>query len=732
MFRCLKVLLLAATIAGMRSTGKWQTGTTLLIAGMLHVVAYGEGLPKISDLQDIRNLSRKDASLGLPVRMRAVVTYDNPEKYGPLVVSDATAGIYVMLGATGNTYGETELLEGAEHIPDGTELEIEGLTGSGGYAPVIMAHRIRITGEAPVPEALRLTAPELQTGRFDCQRVEVRGVVSRAERNPGSAQIDFDLETELGGVIFHFNENPGFHPEELVDAEVTVRGVCLMYFNRRNEQVGAHIHVGGMGNVTVHRSPPPDPFDVPSIEFDRLRPFSADPRNLHRRKISGTVTYIRPKEFLMLQNRERSVRVNLREDFHAKVGRRAEAAGFVETREFYAELGNAIVREVGNGERITPVQVGTLEVMGAPDVPAYRMMADFDGRLVAMNGRLIAVTERPGNGWLLLAESDGTIVECHLAGRGSPRLPQGVRAGSLVEMTGVCMVSYTEKVPARAFARPRSFGIYLRTAADIRVIDAAPWWTPKRLRIVIAVLVGGSLLSGLWVWTLRRRVGQRARELAEEIEARQNAEVEFEATLRERKRLGADLHDTLEQTLSGLSRQLEAAEELQKDDPKRSASHLGLARQLLDRSQEDVRRSVWNLHSSSLEDLSLPDALLELVEYRSVDVDMELRVVIEGRERALPDFISGNLVLLAQEGITNAFKHSGAETIILRLSFADEAVDLSIEDDGSGFIPNDAPGPQEGHFGLQSMRERVKRMGGRLVVKSAPGKGTVLSASLRA
>lgn len=67
----------------------------LLVAILIHGGATGEQLPRISNLQDIRNLSRKDASLGLPVRMRTVVTYDNPEKYGPLVVSDATAGIYV-------------------------------------------------------------------------------------------------------------------------------------------------------------------------------------------------------------------------------------------------------------------------------------------------------------------------------------------------------------------------------------------------------------------------------------------------------------------------------------------------------------------------------------------------------------------------------------------------------------------------------------------------------------
>jgi len=369
-------------------------------------------------------------------------------------------------------------------------------------------------------------------------------------------------------------------------------------------------------------------------------------------------------------------------------------------------------------------------VMGPPNTPAQRLPEDFDGRLVSISGRLLAVDDRRESRHLLI-ETEGGIIEGVLPGASAPALPSRVRAGSLVQVTGVCMVTYTEKVPTRAFARPRSFEVRLRSPEDIEVLRAAPWWTPLRLWIALGIVGGGGLLCAAWVWTLRRRVTQRARELAEEIEARQSAEVEFEATLRERKRLAADLHDTLEQSLTGLARQLEAADELRQDHPERSGSHLGLARQLLDRSQEDVRRSVWNLHSTSLELRSLSEALHELVEYRSTDQPVSLLVEVQGAERPLPDFISGNLLLLAQEGITNTFKHAAATTITLRLNFQPESLDLSIEDDGHGFLVSDAPGPQEGHFGLQGMRERVKRLGGRLTVYSTPGQGTIPTAHLR-
>lgn len=709
-----------------------------LVGGWMGVVssqfASGQQIPDlITTVEEVRTLPRPIAAQELPIRLRAVVTYDNPTIYGPMIAQDATSGIFVALRHFANNELVADIPANLATLPVGTEIEIDGVTGAGDYAPIIRALRVRAVGTAPLPAPVELSVPQMRTGRYDCQRVIVRGVTQTATRNKESNQIDFDMETELGSLVFHLEGDPKLDISQLVDAEVTIEGVCLMYFNRRNEQIGTHVQVGSIEKVTIHRPPPPDPFGVPLMEFNRLMPFSPEPRVLHRRRISGTVTFIEPKKFLVLQNGDRAVRVNLLEQGGnptARIGDLVEASGFVEVREFYAELSNALVRKSGAGEPIIPEPVDSLRVMGPPDTPAQRLPEDFDGRLVSLSGRLLAVDDRRESRHLLI-ETDGGIIEGVLPGAASPSLPDGVRPGSSVRITGVCMVTYTEKVPVRAFARPKSFEIRLRTPADIAVLRAAPWWTPLRLWIALGIVGGGGLLSSAWVWTLRRRVTQRAKELAEEIEARQSAEVEFEATLRERKRLAADLHDTLEQSLTGLARQLEAADELRTAHPDRSGSHLGLARQLLDRSQEDVRRSVWNLHSTSLELRSLSEALHELVEYRSADQPVSLLVEIQGVERPLPDFISGNLLLLAQEGITNTFKHAAASTIVLRLNFQPESLELSIEDDGDGFLVSNAPGPQEGHFGLQGMRERVKRLGGRLTIYSTPGQGTILTAHLR-
>jgi signal transduction histidine kinase len=219
-------------------------------------------------------------------------------------------------------------------------------------------------------------------------------------------------------------------------------------------------------------------------------------------------------------------------------------------------------------------------------------------------------------------------------------------------------------------------------------------------------------------------VAVRSRQLADAMRERRDAAVEFESTLRERSRLAADLHDTLEQSLTGLALQLEASEALRAREADRSQQHMTLAKQVLDRSREDLRRSIWNLHTNPLEAANLTEALREIAANRSAGLGLRIVVQTQGATRPLPDFVAGNLLLLVQEGITNAIKHAQPTQIRLELEFAPKAVSIAIVDDGQGFDVDQAAGPKEGHFGLQGMRERIKRLGGHLRVESRRGHGT--------
>jgi signal transduction histidine kinase len=272
----------------------------------------------------------------------------------------------------------------------------------------------------------------------------------------------------------------------------------------------------------------------------------------------------------------------------------------------------------------------------------------------------------------------------------------------------------------------------MRGAEDVAVLRPAPWWTPKRLALAL-IAAGALLLLALgWAALLRQQVAERSAQLAGEMRSRHEGEVEFAATLRERERIAADLHDTLEQALAGVTFQLEAGESFRATSPERSDRHQRIAHQLLVRTREDVRRSVWNLRAQALDGRTLPEALRNVAESAGAGRAVAIEVAETGAPRPLSEFVAGNLLLLAQEAVTNAMKHATPTRIRLGLNFAPERVTLAIEDDGAGFYPATAPGAREGHFGLQGMTERVKRLGGTFSIESGPGRGTRITAAVPA
>jgi len=196
--------------------------------------------------------------------------------------------------------------------------------------------------------------------------------------------------------------------------------------------------------------------------------------------------------------------------------------------------------------------------------------------------------------------------------------------------------------------------------------------------------------------------------------------------LAERTRLAQDLHDTVEQTLTGIAFQLDSATKLHERDPESSRRHLELARSLMDKSQEEMRQSVWDLRSRALEQFDLSNALAEGARQITCGTDIQVHVETKGQVRPLPEVVEENLLRIGQEALSNVIKHSRSTTANIELVFAPQQVVLQINDTGHGFDHGKVGGPQEGHFGLLGMAERTKRLGGRFTLASIPGQGTTI------
>ncbi len=200
------------------------------------------------------------------------------------------------------------------------------------------------------------------------------------------------------------------------------------------------------------------------------------------------------------------------------------------------------------------------------------------------------------------------------------------------------------------------------------------------------------------------------------------------AIIEERNRIAREIHDTLAQNLTGITLQLEAAVQIHDTNPERAWERVEKALTLTKEGLNDVRRSVRNLRPAPLETRTLQNALAD--ELARVESDTGARTEYEVADSLprLPAHVEDALFRIAQESLNNVRRHANASQV--RLSLEPEGEDwvrLRVRDNGVGFRPEDAD-PQCRTFGLTSMRERARLIGGELEVRSNRNRGTVIVA----
>ncbi|GAA3195125.1 sensor histidine kinase [Streptomyces ramulosus] len=195
----------------------------------------------------------------------------------------------------------------------------------------------------------------------------------------------------------------------------------------------------------------------------------------------------------------------------------------------------------------------------------------------------------------------------------------------------------------------------------------------------------------------------------------------------ERRRLAAEIHDTIAQGLTGIITQLQAAADT--PDAHRARSHVERAAALARRSLGEARRSVQDLGPGDLEHDALPEALEKLVRNWSERAGARAGLTVTGTVEPLHDELEATLLRIAQEALANVDRHAAATRVGVTLSYMGDEVSLDIRDDGRGFDPLALP-PRSatGGFGLGGMRARAERVAGTLGIESEPGAGTAVSA----
>lgn len=667
----------------------------------------GPTLPVLSTVQAIRALSQDEAARGYPVHVRATVTHVDELAHGTLIIHDGELGQFV--------FPPTDLAKvpAWAEVRRGDLVEIEGRTERGGFAPNIRPSAVRRLGRTPMPRPRQIAFAAMLTGRHDCDYVEIAGVIQRAwlSSDPRVHTLFADVAYDDGVVRATFWDYTADDLARFIDARVRLRGNVGTLFGSTEQLRGVSLFVGRVSDIAVVE-PAPDPFGLPTRTIRSLYNYSAAGEVDRRIRVRGVVTGYLPgrpvevrdftstarfryvRSVLYVDDGTGGARIETEEAHPVRPGSIVDVSGFPAVSPGKPILTNAVVKLAGQGTQPAPLRVAGTNVL-APD---------NDATLVRMEGQLLGVLTNPSARTFVLKVGE-TVFDADLDGVGALGGLDRIRPGSLVAVTGV--YAY-QSGPAP------SFRLLLRSPGDVVLLTAAPWWTMGHTGVMLAILGLGAWGGVIWA----RASGRRKRQ-------------QYQAVLTERARVGRELHDTLEQGLSGIALQLEAVAATLQASPVRAQQSLDVARQMLRYSLEETRRSVMDLRSQALESRDLAGALSDLARQMTLGTRAEADVRVEGSPLRLDASLEHHLLRIGLEALTNALKHSGAERIEIVLRFQAGGTTLVVEDNGCG-LGQAAEDLSSRHFGLQGIRERVDKLGGVLSIDSTPSRGTRVSVTVPA
>ena len=193
----------------------------------------------------------------------------------------------------------------------------------------------------------------------------------------------------------------------------------------------------------------------------------------------------------------------------------------------------------------------------------------------------------------------------------------------------------------------------------------------------------------------------------------------------DRNRISRDLHDSTVQSLTSLIHKIEYCSKMIDKDPICAKLELQSMIELNKAIINDMREIIYDLRPMALDNLGFIPTIESHCLHLQRNGKMEVSLTVSGKEQKLPSIVCVTLYRILQEACTNAMKHSGAKHLFVRVSYKEDSVQLSVEDDGKGFDTEKKSSDNELYgFGLSTMRERAWLLNGTFSLISEVGAGT--------
>ena len=195
----------------------------------------------------------------------------------------------------------------------------------------------------------------------------------------------------------------------------------------------------------------------------------------------------------------------------------------------------------------------------------------------------------------------------------------------------------------------------------------------------------------------------------------------LQASDHERQIISYEIHDGLAQYLASAIMQFQTHDAFKENSPKKAKKAYETAMELVRQAHSESRRLISEVRPPIIDENGIEMAISHLVHEQRQRGGPKIECHSDVQFGRLPSILENAIYRIVQEALTNACKHSKSEKATVSVTQEGQDVRLEVRDWGIGFDPESV---EEGHFGLESIRQRVRLLGGRLTIETAPGSGT--------
>ena len=588
------------------------------------------------------------------------------------------------------------------------------------HLPFAICRSVQRIAEGVPPQPISLSAKDILSGRNAYRQVRICGRIRRIIRdeidiNYVHMPLVMDDETVYISILSDTATEKSLR--RLIDSEIDATGIVTpsAYMLRRFR--GCTVEIQSLNNISVIKQAEDDPYKAPMLYTSPLSDMRAINRH-GRRRINGTVIATCSDRRILIQTDQGDTHgIHFLSAPLPSCGDRIEAVGIPEADYYQINLLDAIWRHAEGVAlpKASPVDV-TLKHLLTDGKGHAQINQNFHGKTVRLCGTIIDMPSlESGRDFAILKDSGETVLIDISSARD---ILATVTSGCRVRVTGICTANRDSSVnPQMKFLQLNGITIVIRSPDDIEILEHPPWWTPGRLAVVVTMLLILLIAMLIWNRVLRAVIDRKSRSLIRE----ELSQVKLALRIDERTHLAIELHDSLSQNLSGIACQIAATKGLVPEESSEIARYLSITERMLGSCRNELRRCIWDLRENALDEKDFSEAIRKTLD--PVSIGSEVTVEVDVPRSHIDDSTAHSILCIIRELVTNAIHHGKASSVNVTGAINGHTLRFSVVDNGSGFDTTAAPNANEGHFGLEGIRERIKRMNGAFDLKSSPGNG---------